>query len=131
MAYERITRYAGKLAKDSGRLTEMTEVDGVLELPRYFPSDLMKSFQQDFYDGGFADHDYFATLEQAGLDMGEARNKDDLTGYDAPTLLAALTFCIRSERFGEGNLYQRATSGILDSCLAQLKEIDEKAAPRS
>lgn len=124
MAYEAITRYAGKLAADPGKMTDMVERDGVWSLPQYDQSKTVESFQEDFYHLGAADQDYFETLRSAGVDMSEIKSRADLEGLDAQTLLAALTFCIRSERFGEGNLYVRIVSGLVDDLLGALAEID-------
>lgn len=132
MTYERITRYAGRLAEDPGTLGEMEREGDVVYLSTYDQSPLMESFQRDFYDGGFADQDYFATLERAGIDFSRMEGKPTVDGLDAPALLAVLTFCIRSERFGEGDLYHHAVSGILDDCLEALATLDaedEKAIP--
>lgn len=125
MAYEKITRYREELKKDPGRLSDAVKENGVWRAPIYDQSKVMEEFQSVFYEGGFADQDYFATFEKAGVSM-DAITPADIAKLDAKALLAVLTFCIRSERFGEGSLYHHAVSGILDDCPSALAAIDEK-----
>lgn len=53
--YERITRYRGLLGAEPGEWPDIMEDNGqVFDVPNSSRSDLIRMFQDDFYDGGFA-----------------------------------------------------------------------------
>ena len=124
--YEKITEYAGKLAKNPGHWTKQKEEDGVIHLPMFLPSKQMQSFLDEFYSRDWLEgEDYLTILDEAGIVPSETRVSDlDFDSMDARLTLAVLTKAIRVDRFCEGALERAAKSGLLDSCLWRLVEID-------
>lgn len=112
--YKNLTRYAGAL---TGRKTSCAFGAGTLGL---------EDFKRNFYAlEGFADTGYHGTLERHGVTGGE----DELTRYDVEHvgvdfIRAAITWCVRGDRFCDGHLSRFAANGFLDRCLERLKELD-------
>lgn len=112
--YENLTRYAGALA---GHETSNAFGAGTLGL---------EDFTRDFCGlEGFADTGYHDTLERHGVTGGG----DELTSYDVEHagvdfIRAAITWCVRGDRFCDGHLGRFAANGFLDRCLVRLKELD-------
>lgn len=113
--YESLTRYAGTLAK---RKTTAALGEGSIGLD---------DFVRDFYDlKGFADTDYFSTLERyVSTDEDDFLVRSDIEHADVDFIRAAITRCIRGDRFCDGCLAGYAANGFLDRCLTRLEEMDE------
>ena len=124
MSYECITRFAGKTQANPGTSPDVRQdEDGTLQYFQYVPSEVLREFQQTLYDSGLIDTNYIEHLNEAGLAHATAESLD-VSAMDAPILLSILTKCVRAERFCEGALGAVAKSGLIDRCLARLKEID-------
>lgn len=122
-AYNAITRYAGRLARDPGMMHCVDSTPGQ-ELWRYQMSDVMQEFDQTFFDSGLLDPDYDKSLEDSGawtLDT-DIRNLD-VSHLEAPIILSILTAAACDNWYQEGNLLFVAQSGLLDRCLKRLEEI--------
>lgn len=113
--YKNLTQYAGTLA---GRETSCAFGAGTLGL---------EDFTRDFYAlEGFADTGYHDALERHGFTGGG----DELTRHDVEHagvnfIRAAITWCVRGNRFCDEHLSRFAANGFLDRCLERLKELDK------
>lgn len=113
--YEDLTCYAGTLAE-----RETTAALGVGTIG-------MDDFIRAFYNlEGFADTRYYDTLERyVSTDGDDFLVRSDVEHADIDFIRAAITWCIRGDRFCDGCLATFAANGFLDRCLNRLKELDE------
>ena len=113
--YERLTKYAGELSK-----REISSEFG--------PGTIgLEDFVSDFCGmKGFAVTDYRATLIRHGASLKEGGLREyDIEHADVECVRAAITWCLRAERFCGGALADWAACGFLDRCLMRLRELDE------
>lgn len=131
MTYEKMTRFAGKLAKKPGQWSKATG-SGTMGDPYIFPvferSAALSGFENAFYElqDSFADFHYLDTLEKRGVTAShEGFDAVDIEHADLELIRALITTSVRQDRFVSGLLGSLASRGFLDRCLFRLKELDE------
>ena len=112
--YERLTKYAGTLAD---RKLGIELGGGTVGL-----SDFVEGF---YAVEGFADTDYFGTLERYGVDAENGIDSCDVEHAGLDLVRACITWCVRGDRFCDGCLQAYVECGFIDRCLVRLKELDE------
>ena len=133
MAYEKLTRFAGKLADNPGHWSPITG-SGTETDPFIFPwfelSDTLDAFVDAFYEleDIIADFNYLDTLERRGIEASKPGfDAVDIDHADLELIRALITTSVRQDRFVSGLLGGLANRGFLDRCLLRLKELDEGA----
>lgn len=130
MNHKRLTRFIDIFTDSFNPCVEINVRKDVVPCIAYNAKTM--EFIELMHSEEFADYDYVAHLEEAGIDRNHTHISDfPLDKYDAKTIMALLMWIVRSERFNEGAIANAIMQGNIQMLLMRLKELDGEAEPGS